>query len=465
MKFILSRDGSMADHATGNSDALQGASIQIDPTFPYYQNRSAQSIADELQWAGYRNVHYFVTQEDRVDVALVETLKKNRMHVWAMVLGNGTYNTTHLPDNWPSWSMELLKPIQDGYYRLSPYSEEFVQWKKESISNMVRNISFDGLEVAEPYFPEWNGFVSGAYGDIGPNAQAAFKQKYDLPIPEFKDSHSPLYYLKNRELYSKWIKFRINGVNDYLYEIFRGVDGAKQVRSDLLISTWSLAVTGGLKSMTLLRELQGLDAVSMIERVKPDIHFFQTHWPDWTRRWLPADYLKQYSSFLQSVRDKFPTLPIGVQTDIGSLAPMRRDDKWLSKFAALSQELGYATWTGYEFHIGKSMYSRPPQPMIAERTGKDEVTIQFNKRIQIAKPPLLVNIYLSNTRSPSPLLVDSAKVDGNQLILKSNELPYGSVELEFQTITDTPDLWLQRNHKANNSKPCRIKLNTLENMS
>ncbi|MDU5949381.1 MAG: hypothetical protein E6Z15_20240, partial [Paenibacillus macerans] len=44
-----------------------GPSIQIDPAFAYYRDRSADSVARELKQAGYRSVRYFVTREDRVD--------------------------------------------------------------------------------------------------------------------------------------------------------------------------------------------------------------------------------------------------------------------------------------------------------------------------------------------------------------------------------------------------------------
>ncbi|MBJ8192779.1 N-acyl-D-glucosamine 2-epimerase, partial [Bacillus cereus] len=80
--------------------ALSGPSIQIDPLFPYYANRSRDSIADEIALAGYQTVHYFVVRENEVDGALVAAFQRRGIAVWAMVLGNGSFGVSQLPPEW-----------------------------------------------------------------------------------------------------------------------------------------------------------------------------------------------------------------------------------------------------------------------------------------------------------------------------------------------------------------------------
>ncbi|MFS0838179.1 hypothetical protein [Paenibacillus sp. 1P03SA] len=86
--------------------ALQGPSIQVDPSFGYYQNRTPESIADELLQRGYKTVHYFVVNENDVNRAFIEALQAKGIGVWALVLGNGSYSTARFPADWPSWQME-----------------------------------------------------------------------------------------------------------------------------------------------------------------------------------------------------------------------------------------------------------------------------------------------------------------------------------------------------------------------
>ncbi|MDD4693946.1 MAG: hypothetical protein PHD88_06065, partial [Firmicutes bacterium] len=58
--------------------------IQIDPDFAYYQGRTEESIAEELKLNDYTIVHYFITNENRINVKLVEELKKAGLEVWAL---------------------------------------------------------------------------------------------------------------------------------------------------------------------------------------------------------------------------------------------------------------------------------------------------------------------------------------------------------------------------------------------
>lgn len=432
---------------------MLGPTIQFDPGFSYYQNRSAESIADEFVNNGYTTVRYFVVNENNVNRELVETLKSKGLAVWALVLGNGSYSVEGFPSDWPSWQMELLTPVNDGYYRFSPHSKDYVEWKKKKLSSLVRDIPFDGIEVAEPYFPEWDGINRGVYGDVGPLAQAAFLQQYGLSsIPNFSDPDHFDYYLTNRELYEKWIEFRVKAVNSFLNELINGKDGVRDTRKDIAVATWSLAIDAGGDSVDKLKEIQGLDAAEMITAVRPDIHFLQTHWPDWMKSQdaLPPTYIQQYQSFVDQIRAVHPNIPLGVQADIGSGLWMVKDRAWYSSFGQAAQAMGFSTWTAYEYHLGKYMYEEAPKPVAVTRPHHDHVVISFQKRIDEASAILPGSVSVITQAGEVPIEPEQISVDGNRLIIQSDQLPKKEFRLRIQHITDTPSYWLYNKEQTAN---------------
>lgn len=446
--------------------ALSGPSIQIDPLFPYYANRSRDSIADEIALAGYRIVHYFIVRENEVDGALVAAFQRRGIAVWAMVLGNGSFGVSQLPPEWEEWRMELLREPDDGFQRLSHFAREYVEWKKKAVARLVTDIPFDGFEVAEPYFPEWNGLCSGVYGDIGPHAQRAFRERSGEDIPDFCDRHTRNYYRKVPELYAQWVDLRVDAVNGLIGELVNGASGVRDVRPDICVATWSLAVNGRGDVAGQLREWQGLDAVAMIGCVAPDMHILQTHWPDWIRRRLPPHYIRGYACIAQSIHAAYPGLPLGVQADIGSLAHMVRDREWIRRFGTAALEGDYDTWTAYEYHLGGFMYDEPPRPLKAERAAEDEVIVSFSKRIAI---PSVDKLLLwsregakastgrlseaGSSTSPTPLELVDAAADGNRLLLRIRHLPQRTFHLRLDGVQDTPELWLLKDRKVHRNLP------------
>ncbi|WP_268624261.1 N-acyl-D-glucosamine 2-epimerase [Paenibacillus alvei] len=439
--------------AKQHSPALVGPTIQVDPTFRYYQDRSAASIADEIIQNGFVGVHYFVVNENNVNRELIEAFKQRGLYVWALVLGNGSYSVEGFPPEWPSWQMELLKPVNDGYYRFSPHSKDYVQWKKQKLAQLVRDYPFDGIEVAEPYFPEWDGIKRGVYGDVGPLAQAAFKEQYGHPrIPHFTNPRDPDYYLTNKALYQDWIDFRVKAVNSFLNEVMNGEGGVREARCDILVATWSLAIDAGPDSVAKLRELQGLDAAAMISAVQPDLHFLQTHWPDWMKPQskLPPQYIRSYQNFVDQIRAVHPNIPLGVQADIGSTLSMVKDRSWLQEFGEVAQDMGFSTWTAYEYHLGKYMYDEAPVPTAVARPQRDKVVISFQKRIDEASAKRPGSVSIVTDKAELPLPPEPISVDGNMLIIQSDQLPQSAFFLRIQQIADTPSYWLYNKDKPAN---------------
>ncbi|OFW75966.1 MAG: hypothetical protein A2201_00760, partial [Alicyclobacillus sp. RIFOXYA1_FULL_53_8] len=320
---------------------------------------------------------------------------------------------------------------------------------KEATAKLIAVYPFDGFEIAEPYFPEWNGLKSGNYGDVGPHAKAAFKEKFGLNMPEFSDTSSKDYYLNQPERYEQWTQFRVDTVNAYIHEIIHGNGGVKAQRPGIRIATWSLALDAGNDAIPLLKEMQGLDAPSLIQKVQPDLHFLQTHWPDWGKPRLTANYPKQYQPFMEQIWSSHPHMKLGIQADIGSAKQMVRSRKWLQGFASKVSRLHFSTWTAYEYHLGKYMYKERPAPMQAVRLSPQKITVSFQKRIDKFTVYRSQGLIFTQRNRSLHISICKTKIDGNQLLLESPDFPEDAFEIGFRYIQDTPDLWLFKGHKAN----------------
>jgi len=442
--FADSEEEQIASVNKHKTSALFGPTIQIDPLFAYYKNRSAASIADEIVQNGYKSVRYFVVNENNINRELIEAFRERGIKLWALVLGNGSYSVDGFPAEWPSWQMQLLTPVNDGYYRFSPHSEGYVQWKKTRLAQLVREYPFDGIEVAEPYFPEWGGLESGLYGDVGPLAQTAFLKQYGhANIPDFRDPQSPDYYQTNQELYQDWIDFRVKAVNSFLNEVINGNGGVREAKRDILVATWTLAIDAGPDSVSKLRELQGLDAAEMISAVRPDLHMLQTHWPDWTKpeEELPPQYIHNYQNFVDEIRAAHPNIPLGVQADIGSRTWMLKDRAWYNALGEVAQSMGIGTWTAYEYHLGKYMYDEAPVPTAIARPEHNKVLISFQKRIDEASAKLPGSLNIITKDGETTIAPENITVDGNMLMIQSSDLPKKEFRLRIENITDAPPYW------------------------
>ncbi len=432
--------------------ALNGPSIQIDPSFAYYKNRSNASIVNEIELAGYKCVHYFVVNEKEVNGDLIRAFQQRGIPVWMMTLGNGTYSTKGLPEGWEQWKMKLLKRVNgaDGFTFFSPFNPAFVEWKKKALVNLMTTYGFDGIELAESYFPEWDAIKSGLYGDVGPMAAAAFKKQYGYDLPEFLDTTAANYFKKQPSIYEKWVQCRVDAVNNMLAEVYNGQGGIREKCPKALVATWSLGLDAGPQSVSLLREHQGLDAAAMITKVKPDLHYIQTHWPDWGKpeAALPPDYVKTYQGFYDQIRAAGHQLPIAVQADIGSAKQMIKSGKWVAAFSDAAKQYEYAAWTAYEYHLGGYIYGDAPVPRKAERTGPQEWLISFSKRIDSASATQPASYAFQQKGKKLRMTIRSLTVDGNQVRLTLAGKVPANTSVSFPGIKDTPGLWLYKGTEA-----------------
>lgn len=432
-----------------------GPTPTVDPAFPYYQGRTPDSIAEEIALRGYRAVHLVVTSEKNVNAALIDAFHDHGIAVWAMVWAGGTYSTAGFPPEWPEWRQELITPAApDGFIYLSPYHPGYRAWKKAAIAELIQTYPFDGIELVEAFFPNWNGLQSGVYGDIGPFARAAFRERYGEEPPDFVDRSSPRYYTKVPDLYEKWVQVRVDTVTEWLDELINGDGGIRDVRPGIPVATWTLA-TDWPNSMQKARYDLGEDLAAVLATVKPDIHFLQTNWPDWIKGDLPPDYIRSYQPYVDLIRAVAPDLPIGIQADIGSQIQNRRDWDWIAEFEQTAWQMGFATTTMYEYHIAMYMYTEAPR--VEKVTWLDEQTVRlsFNKRIDWLSARNLeqfLAVQEAGSTEPHPTVnTSSVRVDGNRVLLTlegpADALATGFY-LKVEGVRDVPQLRLLKQFPA-----------------
>lgn len=448
-------NGPSVDNNKYESAMLHGSSIQISGGFDwaYYQNRSVESIAEEIDLAGYKSVHYFVPF-DRINKKLIDAFHKHNIGVWLMVFGKSIsiHSTRNLPAGWDKWKMELTDGSSGsgGFVYLSPFSKGYTEWYKSVLAEVMKSYPFDGFEIVESHLPGWNGFQRENYGDVGLNARLAFQKEYGLTMPNFSNSNAENYYTKIPDVYKKWIRFRVDGVNSFLNEIINGAGGIRDVSPDALVATWSLAIDAGSNSIASMKEYQAMDGASMVKAVKPDMHFFQTDWPDWLRPDLSSQYMGAYKPFYNSVREIATNLPIGLQTDVGSNEKMIRSRKWVRDFEKIATEyLGYSTTTAYEYHLGGYIYYKKPEVERIRRLGKDTVLLSFNKRVDAESASNENNYSFYRDDNTLNLKLKDIWVDGNMVYLVTNNFPSKKFTIRLSGIEDTPNLWLYEGYPAN----------------
>ncbi len=286
---------------TRNALPIFGRSLQVDPAFAYYQDRSTDSIEAEVRANGYRIVHYILTADSSVRPDLIAAFHKRGIGVWYLTFGNGTYSTQDLPNGWQEWKMVTRtdlegKPLSDGYNRLCLNNPDYRAWKKRQITQMLRAHPFQGIDIVEPHWPEYPGAESPEYGCFCAHCLAAFRRQFpeETALPDILHSDSPRSPQRNPALWRKWLAFRQASLTDFLNDLVNGKDGIREAAPQAKVCVWTLALMepDGLQHV---REIHGEDAAEIARVVRPDLHCFQTHWPDWTQAVCRGDPLRRAS--------------------------------------------------------------------------------------------------------------------------------------------------------------------------
>jgi len=424
---------------------LIGRSAQIDTAFPYYKDRSPESIASELRVNRYRVVHDVVTNENAIDPALIAALHHEKIGVWYVTFGNGAYNTDPLPPGWEKWSMALRgdfagTPVHDGFNRLCLNNPEYRKWKKKQISETLRRIPFDGVEIVESHWPEYPGRFTASYGCFCESCHTAFQAMYpdETRFPDIIHSASAQSPERNPVLWRKWLKFREASVAGYLNDLVNGPDGVRKTVPSAKVSVWALTLTGP-DALKRMREDCGEDAADIAKTVHPDLLGLQTNWPDWSRAELKPSYADQLMPFVSAVRSVAPTMPLLIQADTGSTRANLRSRSWIKAFEKECSKIGVGSTTYYSYEASGLMYEAP---RIAEatRTGRN-IEVVFNKRVDPA------------TSDPKHYTLDRGKVtataiDGNIVKLTTDAEGEKAASVTARSVANMPKLLLFPEHPA-----------------
>ncbi|HSW46815.1 MAG TPA: DUF4434 domain-containing protein [Phycisphaerae bacterium] len=427
----------MARYVERNWLPALGRGPTIDPSFGYYRDRTPESIAAEIRANGYGIVHWAVTAESQINPALLGALHRERIGVWYMTWGNGTYSTKDLPAGWEAWKMVARSdlagvPLNDGFTRLCLNNAHYRGWRKQQIAGVMSRLPFQGVEIVEPHWPDYPGPTSPAYACFCPNCLAAFTKMFpgEKALPDILREDSPLNPKKNPELWKKWLTFRQASLTDFLNDLVNGRGGLRETVPHAMISVWSLALKDGLQQVL---EDNGECTEDITRVVKPDLYGLQTHWPDWLKPDLPPDYVKWYQPFIDQIRKVDPKMPILIQADTGSKNENRRSWDWIGDFERECWKLGVTSTTFYEYFIGLYAYEDPPRVAEVRRKGR-RLQLVFTKRLDPASAGDVSRYALDDGT------ITAVKVDGNMVELSLGRIQTGKVyELTVKGISDAAD--------------------------
>lgn len=412
---------------------LHGRTVQIDTAFPYYHNRSNESIASELRVNGFDGVYYYTGTDTGLRPGLVGEMQRQKLGVGLMTLPSLVYWSEaqlaeRLPAGWRDWLIEFTGSGMDIYRFIGFVYPEYNAWYKNYLNGMLLRHRFDAFTFAEIMYPIYDGPEKNPpfYGDVSPGFQAAFKRATGSEtFPNFTDPADPDYFRTNTGLYRQLVEYRVRTIDDFYDDIINGPGGAREAAPGILFATWTLGINIP-DGVAKLREWEGNDIVTMIRRVKPDLHFIQTHAPDWANPALPGDYPLAYQPFFDAVRTANPDVKIGMQADLGSLGPSRRDPAWQKQFYDACRKAGVDTTTYYEFGLRWEIYSQPPRLCEIRRDG-DTLLLVFDQRLNAESAILMKGRELRG--KDRSYRIAECRWDGNLLRLKPDALPAAGEEL------------------------------------
>ncbi|GIV16426.1 MAG: hypothetical protein KatS3mg022_1861 [Armatimonadota bacterium] len=414
--------------------------VQIDPFLGrYYASRSAESIAEEIAAHGFNGIQMIVTRDSRVHGEVLNALRRRKIHVDYTTFGNGTYDTHDLPDGWQEWCMVTRQPMNDGYTRLCLNHPEYRRWKKAQISDVLRRYPFDGVHIMESFWPEYPGPTSPAYACLCERCRSLFAQKYSgAQPPEFQDESRSRFWLRQPDLYAKWVEFRVQSHTEFLSDLLNGEGGIRKTHPRIPVTVWILAIDVP-DPVRFVREVHGQDIAEVVRQARPDAICLQTHWHDWIKAELAPRYVRAYQPLVQAARSAKRGLPIMIQADIGSQPQNRRSWQWIDQLREACKAIGVQSTTLYEYTLGLYMYTEPPRVVKTMRTGKNSALLVFNKRLD-ARTAGEKSRYIFTP----PLQIDHVEVDGNLVHLHTAPMRAGQrYRLSIQDVSDDPSArWL-----------------------
>lgn len=401
--------------------------IQVDPDFPYYQNRSWDSVAEEVAINGFQQVAITGTSPKVLIPELITALKKKGLTVRCLYGPmNGYYvsQSKNLPEGWEKWRVTYAgtDPFLDIAF-FCPNEPASLEWRKKEVTDaLLAHPEIDIFDVGEIFY----------FGNLEPNLNYAcvcqrcvdkFTNAYpeEKNIPDFVNTKSIYYYKTNKELYKKWVEFRVDAAVKYQNDIINGKGGIRELCPNVKICTWNLGCsTPQPDPVAAMREAEASDGAAIVKMCHPDSHCIQTNAPDWTKVDLLPTYPKEYLPFLNAIKAVSPKLQVSMQTEIGSMFDMRRSRDWYKEFDKTAHEIGFTQTMGYMYCLFKDIAVEKPALMKARLESDDRtITLIFNKRLD-AKKCQDKALY-----SIPGIQVEDIKVDGNLVVIKTKGASLG----------------------------------------
>lgn len=420
----------------------EGHSTTVSIGFPYYGQRSPESIASELRANGFSTVHFIFPTPELIDPKLIEACHRERIGVWYGAFANTSYSVDELPEDWETWEIIRRGDLSGEEYDRSAIQfclnrPEFRKWKQEQIVAVLKKHPFDGLDVMEPYWPDWPGPKSPRYGCFCDACATTFRSMFGegLSLPDVVDSDAPDSPQKNPELWRQWLLFRQNSVTAFLNLLVNGKGGVRASAPGVKVCAWSLGLMDDPDG-SKVREVNGCDIAALAQTVKPDMLCIQTHWPDWMKKDLAPDYVKAYQPFVDAAHASGPAIPVMIQADAGSRKDNRRGWDWIGSFRKTCDDMGVRSSTYYEYFISGYMYSDAPRVAFV-RSQPGGVQLHFTKRLAHKSATDLANYKVEG------IDIKEAKLDGNIVTLLGEGLVPGKrYVLTASGISDAPGLRL-----------------------
>ncbi|HOS93566.1 MAG TPA: AGE family epimerase/isomerase, partial [Armatimonadota bacterium] len=377
--------------------------VQIEPGFGYYRDRSAESIVSEVVANGYDTIHLICLGRDPQPPGIVPAAHARGVRIWATFFPSGVYMDDDLfPPERERWRMRFTSDALGAYRFFSYVHADYLEWWKAHLRRIFDENEFDGLLFYEVHYPtlrDITGYGEVMFGDISPGFQDAFRRATGRGgFPEFVDRASPRYYETDADLYCDYVDFRVNSIVRFLRDLLDGPGGVRREHPGLRFASWTIAHSRP-DALPILRENEAQDPARFVVELRPDLHYLQSHYPDWSNPELGPEYIHNYRPHMDAAREGAPGLPIGVQVDVASTQPWRRDVQWMRGFDAVARELGLTSTTYYEFSLRWEVYFDAPRVCEARWVGADEAEVVFDQRIDPA----------------SCTSFAQAKVDGNRL--------------------------------------------------
>lgn len=416
--------------------------VQIDTGFPYYAGRSPRSIANELEVNGIQAVYYFVILPP-VMPGLIPELQSRGVPVALMTLPAMVYPSEAaldnlLPENWREWQVEFTDPARMSQYIFIGFNyPEYRAWYKPYLNKMLTDNNFDGFTFAEVMYPIGDGVEQSPpfYGDVSENFRRSFMiETGNDAFPDFSNPSSPHYFKTDTALYQALAAYRVKVVNEFYNDIINSPDGARAAVPNIRFATWTLGINlpdGTAK----LREREGNDIASMIRLVRPDMHFIQTHAPDWSNPDLPPDYPLLYAPFFEEIRRAAPGVKVALQGDFGSLTATRRSPEWRRIFHDAAAKAGVDSTVWYEFSLRSEVYDQPPEPRKLTANSTNAI-LTFDHRLGPDAEKIMTGRRLGRA------VIRESVVDGCDLIceLDTPLYPGEIVNIDYSGVPDDPSV-------------------------